>query len=500
MGSSSKIIHGFFWTTLFNFINGLYGFLSVPLLIAYFGKSNYGLIGLAMSVNVYLCLMDIGFNSTNVRFFSNWIAVGNLNGTKKLFQTSLTFYGLIGLLNAFILYIVSIYSEEIFHLSCEQDTILKHLFYILAISAFISWFTSCFDQLIKAHEYVGWIQKISLLPKIIQILILFLTIFFSFTIELYYALTVFSMFIVIPVSIVKIKSIAPYVSFIPKFDKLIFKEILPYSVNIFSFGLFQFSINYLRPVLLGVQGSIESVADYRILNGIISIVLMLGGSFMGVLLPSASRAVARADKKSQDRMAYDGTKYISIVLCFCCFGMMCVTNEVLILYIGESSLYLRVWLDIWLLTTLFAHNQAISSLILSGHNIKAITYCTIVSSIIGLMLCWFLISYYQVGGTVIAYGVYGILQLLFYYLYYWPVKMKLNSWYIFRSSFAPSVLIGFLSMFVVKYGVLIEIYYLPPFIRFLLGACIFTLLYCATVWKIGLNKFDKLFILNMIKR
>lgn len=77
MGSSKKIASGIAWTSFVNVVNGVYGFISVPLLIAYFGKSNYGLIGLAMSVNVYLRLMDLGFNSTNVMFFSNWLAKNN---------------------------------------------------------------------------------------------------------------------------------------------------------------------------------------------------------------------------------------------------------------------------------------------------------------------------------------------------------------------------------------------------------------------------------------
>ena len=73
MGSSNKVVSGVFWSTIVNVVNGIYGFISVPMLIDYFGKSEYGLIGLAMSINVYLRLMDMGFNSTNLRFFSNWL-------------------------------------------------------------------------------------------------------------------------------------------------------------------------------------------------------------------------------------------------------------------------------------------------------------------------------------------------------------------------------------------------------------------------------------------
>ena len=100
--------------------------------------------------------------------------------------------------------------------------------------------------MIKAHEYVGWTQKITLLPKLLQIGILGITVWCRLTLEWYYALTAFSMFLVIPFAVHKIKGIAPYVSFTPFLDKSIFKTILPYCLNIFSFGLFSFSINYLR--------------------------------------------------------------------------------------------------------------------------------------------------------------------------------------------------------------------------------------------------------------
>lgn len=208
MNSSKKIVKGFAWTTIVNIVNGVYGFISVPILIAYFGKSDYGLIGLAMSVNVYLRLMDMGFNTTNIRYFSNWLAKDDSLKVKRLFQTSLSFYGVLGLLNAIIMLIISAFSDTIFNVSPQQDLIIKHLFYILAISAFISWFTSCFDQLIKANEYVGWTQKMTLLPKCIQIIILVLTVTIGFNIEMYYTLTTFSMFIIIPIMAKKSKIFA----------------------------------------------------------------------------------------------------------------------------------------------------------------------------------------------------------------------------------------------------------------------------------------------------
>lgn len=495
MGSGKQIASGIAWTVVLNLVNGIYGFISVPILIAYMGKANYGLIGLAMSVNVYLRLMDLGFNSTNVRFFSNWLVKKEYHRVNRLFQTSLSFYGTIGLINAIVLLVISFFSSTIFNVTPEQDVIVKHLFYILAISAFISWFTSCFEQIIVANEQVGWVKRLNLLPKVLQIIILILTVTLHFTIEWYYALTTFSMFALMPFMIGKIRHLYPFVSFKPSFDKNIFKEVIGYSLNIFSFGLFQFSITHLRPLFLGIESTPESITDYRVLNGIIGIVLTLGGAFIGVVLPSASKVVASGDKVAQDRIAYKGTRYISITLCFCCFGMMSIVPELLTAYVGEGFLYLAFWLDLWLLSTLAAHNQAVSSLILAGSDVRAITYSTLAASVIGLLLCWFLIPVFDVGGTVIGYVVYCLVQILFYYLYYWPRVMKINSRKIFAHSFAPFLVIGLLISVGLRFLTL-------PFgvwPSLIAKGAVFSIVYIVLVYLI-LDKEDKTYLFGLIKR
>lgn len=496
MSSSKKIVSGVIWSTFVNVINALYGFIAVPILINHFGKAEYGLIGLAMSVNVYMNLMDMGFNSTNVRFFSTWLAQNRHERLLKGFQTSLSFYSVIGLINAIVLLIVAFFSKEIFNVTIEQDSILKHLFYILAISAFCQWFSSCFDQIIKATENVAWIQKRTLLTKILMILVLGSTVWFDFSIELYFILTCLAQLAIVPMSVGMIRRQIPYISFMPKWDKQSFREMLPYCMNIFSFSLFQFSFYNLRPVFLGIQGSVESVADYRILNGIIGIVTMLGGAFIGILLPSTSKVIANHDKEAFYKVAYDGTKYISILICFCCFGMMSVGSEVLTLYVGKSYLYLIPWFNLWLLCTLGTHNQAISSLILAGNDIRALSYSSIFASAAGLILSWVLIPKYQIGGVCIAFAVYCIIQLLFFYCYYWPIKMKISSLRVLVRCFMPYVILGAM-LFRLLQWITIG---LPTFAMFVIKGVSFLILYALAAYFLLLNKSDKEFLKKIIKR
>lgn len=495
MGSSQKIANGFLWTVVFNIVNVVYGFISVPILLSYFGKSQYGLIGLAISINVYMQLMDMGLGSTSLRFFSAWRAQEDIENVKKSFQTSFAVYTIIGIINAFVLFLISLFSINIFNVTPDQNIILKDLIKILMISAFLEWISSCFDQLIRSTENVAWIQKRSLLPKLFQILILIITIAFKLNIIMYFALTTFSIILILPMSLKKIRKEFPYLNYIPKIYKDIFIAIKSYSLNLFSFSIFQFSFYNLRTVFLGMRGSADSVADFNIMGGIATAVTMFGGAFLGTLLPSTSKVMALHNKDAYYRVAYDGTKYISIILSFCCFGMITVLPDVLSIYVGEKYLYLVPWIYLWLLCTLGNHNQAISSLILGGTDVRAVSYSSAFASVIGLAASWFLIPYYNAGAAVIGFALYMLVQIVFYYIYYWPKQMKINSKKVFTYCFIQYVFYGLIGCMICRQ--------LPHFsnhwVNVLYLGGIFALLYIILSW-FTLPKNNREYLKILIKK
>lgn len=222
---------------------------------------------------------------------------------------------------------------------------------------------------------------------------------------------------------------------------------------------------------------------------------MLGGSFMGVFLPSVTKAVAQKNKEAINHVTYDGTKYISILLCFCSFGVISVAPELVNIYVGPSFSYLSLWLMIWLLLLTLSHNQAISALILAGSDIRAITYSSICASVLGLLVCWFTIPYYNVGGTVIAYAVYILTQMAFYYLYYWPRKMLINSWKVFRYSYAPYLIAGAFIAWGCHYINVVS----SQWAEFFIKGVSFAILYALVVLLL-LNKNDKAFFIKLIKK
>ena len=159
MSTINKIADGVIWTIASKFLSAAYAFVAVPILIGLYGKADYGLIGLALSINIYMTLLDLGFSNTNLRYFSNYLAKNDIENVRRLFGTSITFYGSIGIINALIIFGISFFVGDIFQVTPEQVVILRSLLYIIALNAIFNWYTSCFGQLIQGAEYVDFLHR-----------------------------------------------------------------------------------------------------------------------------------------------------------------------------------------------------------------------------------------------------------------------------------------------------------------------------------------------------
>ena len=72
-------VSSFFWSTLSKILTAIVGFISVPLLLGYYGKAEYGILSIATACNGYMHLLDLGMNVGAVKFFSQWKAEGKID-------------------------------------------------------------------------------------------------------------------------------------------------------------------------------------------------------------------------------------------------------------------------------------------------------------------------------------------------------------------------------------------------------------------------------------
>jgi len=87
----------------------------------------------------------------------------------------------------------------------------------------------------------------------------------------------------------------------------------------------------------------------------------------------------------------------------------------------------------------------VASLVLSSGKTKALIFSSAISCIVSLPITVVLAPTMNVGAAVLGYLVYMSIQIGFFYVYYIPKVLKLSSWKILATSFAPALMVGLLS-------------------------------------------------------
>lgn len=442
--TSIYIANSFLWSTISKLINVIVQFISVPILLIYWGRDNYGLIALAMAVNAYLQLLDLGINTGAVKFFSEWISLKKNDLLNKVFRTSLSFYGIIGLINAAILIILSYKGLSLFSLSSEQELIFRNLLLTLAVFSIFNWSTSVFNQLLTANEDLAYVQKILTLRSLLTLAITFITVYLKLSISTYFLLyIIINSIFAIPFFWLKLKKDRLIFSFMPAFYWKDFRIILKYSIAILAMGIFQMSALKLRPVILSIFSTEGSgmLADYRILETITLLVISIGGTLMSVFLPKTSKLWMGQDKEKIEKFIYSGTKYTSILSAILCVPILLCAGEIIELYVGTKFVHLSVWLNIWLVSILlFLHNSPVASLVLASGRTKMLVWSSAIACISSLIINAYLSPLFGIGAAIIGYFMYVIIQMSFYYLYFNNRVLGLNSIKIFKKFIIPTII------------------------------------------------------------
>lgn len=446
----SRIFSGSVWGIIAKVLDALAKFITIPLLVAYYGKADYGLIALAFSLNAYLRLLDLGFNVGAVRYFSMWTAAAEWNRIGAVSRSSVVFYGLIGLLNAVVFLVMSAYGSYLFNLTAEQVPLYRQIMYILAFSTVLNWVGSVVVQLLSAHDELGYVNRVTVLTSLLNFAAAWLAIWLHWSLIEYFIAYTLTTLVPIPFYVARLRVFpVPCLSLLrPQWNGGAFREVLGYSLAIFLMGLFQLSANNLRPLLLGkFANGIDVLTDYRVMQTIAMLIVAIGGVFMQVLLPSASKAYAEGNQQRIERMVFEATKYISVFLALVVFALILNADSLLALYMGPEYTDLSPWLSLWLLTVLLSmHNTPVASLVLSTGKTKFLVYSSAVACIVSLPVTILFAPGLQVGAAVVGYLVYMVLQIGFFYMYYIPRVLRLNGFRLFTGAFLPAVCGGVLAL------------------------------------------------------
>lgn len=444
-------VSSFFWSTFQKVLNAVIGFISVPLLLGYFGKLDYGILGIATACNSYMHLLDLGMDTGAVKFYSQWLQQGDKGRIYRVARTNMTFYGIIALVNMAGLVALALWGESLFSVTHDQFLLLRTCLVIIATFSLFSWGATTFNQLLIADMQMAFTMQVQSVLAVLKGLLIGLVFLFHLTlVQYFFLLTAIMAMLVVPYAF-KCKRLGMIDTLRPAFYWSDFKVVILFSLSIFALSLFQMTATQSRPIILSIfaDDGAGVVAEFRIIEVIPLLIIMISGTFSGIFLPKTSSYVAKNDKVALKAFAYKWTGYTSIIVNMLVIPFILCAKEILSAYVGKEYDYLSIWLILWCLTVLIQmHTTPGNALVLAYGRTKLLVITTAIACIASIIINACLVKSYGVGSSIISYLLYVLIVIGLYYVVYYKRLLELSRRKLFFIFLKPTLLSFFIMLIV----------------------------------------------------
>lgn len=424
--STRRLISNSLFAIISKITNALIQIISLPVLLKVYGKGDYGLIVIAMALNSFIAIMQLGLPTGFPKFVSEWLAEGNHKQLHAAIQTISSFYLFIAMINFLVLMTLVFWGYDLFKINANQISTLQTLLIITAITSLLSIPASVLDQLLTGAQELGFVSSLEIVKNFIFAGLVAFVYFHptELSISCFYALQCFLMFIMIPAKLYRWTRYGSIGVFLPGWN---FKKVLPllkYCLSLMAFSIFILIADSLRPIILGMRVPSDAgtvLTDYQIMNYVRMFLLMISSSMMLALIPHVSGARASGNQFIYDKTIEQGTKYLWAVTALAGFGIIMLSKEVLSIYVGAENLSLKIWLMILTGATLYnLYVTPIASVILSSGKLFPMLFATASGCFVSVLVCWFLTPRLGVGAIVISVAAYNLVNMMVTHFWYLP--------------------------------------------------------------------------------
>lgn len=146
------------------------GFIYVPILLHFIGKSEYGLYQLMGSLIAYFSVMDFGLSAAVIRFYAKYRALKDKVGMENILAISMRGYGIVTVLVLVIGGVCYALLDRIFAGSMTMAEIAesKNIFLLLLLNIAVTLSTMVFRSVINAQERFLFLKGMETVQLVMQ--------------------------------------------------------------------------------------------------------------------------------------------------------------------------------------------------------------------------------------------------------------------------------------------------------------------------------------------
>ena len=276
-------------------LHAVIGFIYVPLLLHYIGKSEYGLYQLIGSFIAYFSIMDFGLTAAVVRFYAKYKAVNDKIGMENILAVAARGYGIIAVI-LFVVGVICYINLDIIFSASMTDAELataKTLFLLLLFNIVITLTTMMFRAVINANEKFLFLKGTETLQMLLQpVLVVLVLNQYPSAVTVAAVQTLLNICLIIArvyycFAKLKIKIKFHYL------DKQLLNDIKRLALSVFVVVLIDQVFFKTNQIILGIVGGTSAVAVYSISSLIYMNYMALSTAISGVYLPHVTEIVAK---------------------------------------------------------------------------------------------------------------------------------------------------------------------------------------------------------------
>ena len=273
------------------------GFLYVPILLHFIGKSEYGLYQLMGSLIAYFSIMDFGLSAAVIRFYAKYRALKDSIGMENILAISVCGYGAVTVLALAIGFVCYGFLDVIFAGSMTLSEVdeAKQILLLLLLNIVITLSTMVFRSVINALERFFFLKGMETIQLVLQPVLVVLV--------LQHHPSAFSVAAVQTVLNLVLSGARVYYCSHDLHVKIhfhywspeLFSEFKKLALSVFVVTLIDQVFWKTNQIILGIISGTAAVAVYSIASLIYMNYMALSTAISGVYLPHVTGMVARKE-------------------------------------------------------------------------------------------------------------------------------------------------------------------------------------------------------------
>lgn len=494
---------GIVLTYLQMFLSIIVNIVCTPIILNKLGQNEYGIYNLTSSIISYLSLLTLGFGASYIKFYSKYKANNDEEGEQKLNGLYLIVFSIMGLIALVLGLVLSFNSSIMFNstYSANDLRIAKILMLLLTLNMAISFPASVFTAIISSQEQFIFQRFVNIGKTVLAPAISIVVIFFGYgSIGMVVVTTIISLIIDLINVFYCIKKLKTKFKF-GKIDGGLLKEIAIFSFFIAINQLIDQVNNQTDKIILGKMINASAVAIYAIASTIQTMYVNFSTAVNSVFAPKIHSIInskeENVDEELTDLFIKIGRVQFFILMLvmtgFIFFGRYFVIKWAGAEY--EIAYYLVLILMIPSTVPLIQNIGIEIQRAKNKHQFRSLIYLlvAVINIIISIILC----KFYGIVGVTVGTAFANIVGCCVIMNIYYHKKLGINIikfWKsIAKASFGlviPAVCGALIMSFVHFNNIAI-------YLCFIL---LYTIIYIISVYMLGLNQEEKVFVKKVFEK